>query len=280
MATQELFAIDLKPTLTPADQAKAARLKDRIADAQSLGLKTQVQSLRRKLVSVKKGGRIATLPMTKNEVLIWGVWLPMTYKDRSDRHNEYERQLSEYGFDQIPGHVLKLWKKYKEQKLFQRFEIWTPENPRPDPILVGINGESSYLLARWGESDANLVSFEDIKREIMRRWNADDDFPGNLDEDEPGGYSSWDRIFRAESAFLWGACAAVVTAVTAIFLGFYFGIPVKESSPLTVVLAAAAGAIVARRRYLYKTVQLMKLSPIAKAVLSDDTPERKQIPAN
>ena len=47
----------------------------------------------------------------------------------------------------IPTRVLRLVKNYKGH--FSKLEIWTDK--QQDPLLIGITGSTTFLLARWGD---------------------------------------------------------------------------------------------------------------------------------
>lgn len=166
--SHEIFAIERKPAHLDADSKRIAYIKEKIDLARSLGLYAQVKQLITALSELEKGGLIDTPPMSEAEKLIWGAWLPTVYSDSSWIPKS---KLADYNFDRIPQPVLKQWKKHRDSGLFDEFEIWAPEVQQPDPVLVGVIGSRRYLLARWGESDANLVSFDDIKKILVHRWH-------------------------------------------------------------------------------------------------------------
>ncbi len=169
--------------------------------------------------------------------------------------------------------MLKTWEKHKQSGLFERFEVWTPEVQQPDPILVGINGNSRHLLARWNESGANLVSFDDIKRELVRRWYGD----------EPIGNEPWEqrwvRTQRIGDTFL-----AAIMSTFAILMVVGFGLSVLLRSAgigfsVGVVVAVVAGATIFH--YVRKNAleRCLRMSDLMQAIAKDDSRPRDLHPA-
>lgn len=268
MLAQEIFVIEKKPTLTDKEKARVAVISEKLATAQSLGLKAQVKAIKSELTSLQKGSLIATAPMSKAELLIWGAWLPTAYLDHPNE-DIGEKKLSEYEFDRIPSPVLKIWKHHKDAKNFERFEIWTPEDARPDPILIGVNGNTRHLLARWGESDANLVSLDDIKHELVRRWKAGD-WLKDSNEDV------FERHHRGDIAFWFGLLSAVATFVATMGLMWFLDMTKAQAPFLALIaLAGAVGLGVGIWKYRHKTEKLFNASPLMQAIVKDSFPERK-----
>ena len=141
-------------------------IRSKIELAQNLGLEAQLKILSGDLLYCQN--RFYTESMSEDEIKIWKRFLPTTYY--SDPPNIYERTITNYKFDRIPHPVLSKWKDCKNQGYFSRYEIWTTERPNEDPMLVGYVGNRCYMVARWAESDANLVSFSDVKSIIKDRW--------------------------------------------------------------------------------------------------------------
>ncbi len=270
MSQHELFVINRKPALDEKEATRATALREKLSIAKSLGLKAQAKSLKTDLATVERGCIIATPPMTDSELAIWRAWLPTAYTDLPD---EEDHKLADYNFDRIPSPVLKMWQGHKKSGLFERFEIWTPENPRPDPILVGVNGNSRHLLARWGESDANLVSFNDIKRELVRRWYANEEIVG---EDWHETFARGNRTeIPAISAFALSAISVIALLVLCVFLG----IPPKFAFPIGAVIVAGVGVssfVYILRR---KTAKTLKSSTLMQAIAKDNSRQRELLPA-
>lgn len=171
MSQSEIFAIETKPEFDVQSDRRIAHLREKLNLAKDLKLVNQVRSIELDITTLEGGGRITTLPLSADEILIWKAFLPTTYADsRSDG-----RKLRDYHFDRIPSPVLKAWSVHKKSGVFDSFEIWTPEREQTDPILIGVVGRARYLLARWGESDANLLSWEDVKRTVRRQRLKDVD---------------------------------------------------------------------------------------------------------
>ncbi len=169
MSAHVLYTIDRKPELTSDEKKRVAYLREKQELANSLGLTVQASALDVDIETIKRANLIATPSLSSDELLIWRAWLPTAYAEhlRTAHHGGF---LKYYDFDKIPGPVLKIWQKHRESGLFQSFEIWTPEFHKMDPVLVGVSGTSYHLLARWGESDAQLISFSEIKKKVKQRW--------------------------------------------------------------------------------------------------------------
>lgn len=165
LARYEIFETTGDVAVREENLAHAAYLRENLAMAKRLGLTQQANIIQANINAAESGKRITTRPMTDDEITIWQAWLPMRYTTLPNEG----RRLAEYRYDRIPGPVLKMWDACHTAGIFERYEIWTPERD-PDPVLIGVHGNDRHFLARWGESDANLVSFDDIKRELRRRW--------------------------------------------------------------------------------------------------------------
>jgi len=268
MSQHELFVIDRKPALNEKEATRAAALREKLTIANTLGLKAQAKSLKADIATVERGCLIATPPMTDSELVIWSAWLPTAYTDLPKERNE----LADYNFDRVPGPVLKMWQEYKKTGLFERFEIWTPENKQPDPILVGVNGNARHLLARWGESDANLVSFDDIKRELVRRWYNNEQIGG---EDL---HERWARQSIGESAFFTALISSVVIGFLLIAVCKFLEIPAEAAFPTTgvVIVGIGVGSFFYYRRRFTKNV--LKSSTLMQAIAKDNS-HRELLPA-
>ncbi|MBI4992246.1 MAG: hypothetical protein HZB99_03440 [Candidatus Harrisonbacteria bacterium] len=137
----------------------------------NLGLEGQATMIEK---AIKVGGPLITdkikpdlfwRKISDNDLRIWRIFLPTSY--RSDLGPG--RTLASYAFDQIPEEVISEFELAKALRLFNVYEVRTPEGRNIDPILIGLYGNTSYLIARWGES---LQSFEEIKRQVRqsRGW--------------------------------------------------------------------------------------------------------------
>lgn len=269
--SHELFVIDRKPTLDGEEQKRVAYLRDKLSTAKSLGLKAQMASIKADLATIGRGRLITTTPLTDSELTIWRAWLPTAYTDTSGGD---DHRLADYNFDRTPHPVLKVWQKHKESGAFERFEIWTPENHQPDPILVGVNGNARHLLARWGESDANLVSFDDIKRELVRRWHKNEDI-GNEAYNE-----RLERINRSNDALMSAMFSATLILVfVGLGLTFLFNPPVIGFlvGGLVAIVSSIAIFLYVRKNTLDK---LLRSSILMQAIAKDDSVQRELLPAS
>ncbi len=119
----------------------------------------------------ERWAKLANLePLTHEEYNVWCQWLPTGY--RTDLLRDYHaiKQWNSYAFDFMPISVRDLIKTVQDQGIFEILEIRTPEKVTiPDPALFGWIGNKQYLLARWGESDENLITFEQVKRGLTAR---------------------------------------------------------------------------------------------------------------
>jgi hypothetical protein len=126
-------------------------------------------------------------PLSGTDRTAWEQWLPMPYFSSVEgisseqlrllSPNDKVRLLSEYQYyEGVPQHIRLLMKEVLP--IFTRLEIRTPEKQPvriQDPVLFGhieFPGRPSvvYALARWGESDANLITLDEIKS-ILRLRN-------------------------------------------------------------------------------------------------------------
>lgn len=113
--------------------------------------------------------------LTDDEWKVWRVYCPTPYWLKADpKHN---RLLKDYGFDTIPGPVLRHWKMLSDEFAFDNFIIRTTEKtPHIDPLLLGTLGQSIYLLARWGEEAPGLLTLKEVatrmlKQHVQSAWN-------------------------------------------------------------------------------------------------------------
>lgn len=266
----ELFVIEQKPALDEQEQQRLAYLRDKHKTAGNLGLVALANSIKADIITLERGSLITTAPMSDTELTIWSGWLPTVYSDITDDKN---LQLANYHFDRIPSPVLKMWEKHKQSGLFERFEIWTPEILQPDPILVGVNGNTKHLLARWGESDANLVSFDDIKRELVRRWHNNEVI---------GDYWSSDTSQRRERTNLAGLAAVMIGSVSCIIAAvLLMAVGIKGEAALWILFpfgtTVAVGTFIGVRRLLTK--ELWRSSALMQAIAKDNSRPRELISA-
>lgn len=271
--SHELFVIDRKPELDEQEQKRVASLRDKLSTAEGLGLEAQSASIKADIATVERSRLITTTPMTDTELTIWRAWLPTAYTDIGD---DKRHQLANYHFDRIPQPVLKMWEKHKQSGAFERFEIWTPENHQPDPILVGVNGNARHLLARWGESDANLVSFDDIKHELVRRWYGNERFANAIEPFD----QMWARTRRNEDAIMSAMFSAMfIFMFVSMGLAFLLASP-GLGLPISGAVAVAAGVTIFH--YIRKTTleKILRSSDLMQAIVKDDSVQRKLLPAS
>ncbi len=124
-------------------------------------------------------------PLSEEDYGVWQDFLPSGYVNNrkisfGSWHGEWEKYAY---FEGVPLYVRKLIRDTKD--VFTTLEIRTPEKrPQglPDPALFGhvVTGNTvkTFLLARWAESDANFLTFEDVKavvgiRKARSAVNAD-----------------------------------------------------------------------------------------------------------
>lgn len=270
--SHELFVIDRKEQLDEEESKHVASLRDKLSTAEKLGLAAQAAAITADIATIERGRLITTPPMSDTELVIWRAWLPTAYTDNGDQNGRHK--LADYQFDRVPSPVLKAWEEHKQSGTFERFEIWTPELiTQPDPILVGVNGNSRHLLARWGESDANLVSFDDIKRELVRRWYKDERI-GNEPLSE-----RWRRRERSSNAF-------IVALVATIAISSLVGLGVAILSRSGGIAFGVAGAVavasgVSIFHYARKkmTDNLLLSSGLMQAIAKDDSKPRDLLSA-
>lgn len=141
-----------QPVIVPKDNERIASL------AKSLGLDVQAKRHRADVALIPK--IFARAQLTREEEVIWGAFCPRVYT---------EREFATYQFDTIPAEVIEHWTQLK-QFPWDTFEIHTTEATKfEDPLLIGVYQNVRYLLARWGEEAATLLSFNEVKRQLKER---------------------------------------------------------------------------------------------------------------
>lgn len=167
MAVFELFAATQAKKVAPIEDAeRVAYVQRKIALAEELGLTAQTGILRRDLQRAERAVLDAS-PLTHDEYMIWCEFLPTAYNFGAKAHEYWSGRNYEY--DRIPMPVLEKWLACRKEGLYDAYEIRTPEIKNVDPILLGIRDGHYYMLARWAESDVNLITFAGIKRKLV--WN-------------------------------------------------------------------------------------------------------------
>ncbi len=161
-AAFDLCGLDFqqKSRLDADKESQEMMYQEQLQIATDLGLDSQAQVAATKLRALRRA-EITTAPLNDTELVIWREWLPTAYRG--------EQELKEYIFDIIPVPVLQLIQEWRRADIFDLFEIRTPEKHKPDPALFGIRDNRCWLLARWAESDFQIVSFDEIKRRLIPR---------------------------------------------------------------------------------------------------------------
>lgn len=269
----ELFDVKAKPALEESNDKHLMYLHDKFIRSDALGLVSQSKTIKGEIASIERGGRISTPALTEVELLLWRTWLPTVY---TEDHTDQRFRFESYHFDMIPLPVLKQWQKHKESGLFEHFEIWTPEHIHEDPVLVGMNGTTVHMLARWGESDANLLSLDDIKTEIVKRWHRGDRLHGESRREALGRS---DRSLASTITALVSVCfyAAIILITTSTFGPLDGSVGSNTFSFLcsgALVIALATYFIT----YEILTRRLVKRSKILRAIREHTPIMRERIP--
>lgn len=171
------------------DPQRPASLEDEIREheliaqrdaAARVGLTQVVATCEWRLAQLRCARTIAFPLLTPREVSVWRRFLPMTYSSRitsKNQSSQFFQPMESYAFDVPPLSVLELYASVQATQVFNHYEIWTPERPLPEPILVGYKkwlgqplGQpwpiGPFLLARWGEA---LEDFETIAQTVAQQ---------------------------------------------------------------------------------------------------------------
>lgn len=156
---------DLKIEEDVSVEANLLSARSELKFANKIGLRQQAHQARRSVERLKKRRNkphmtVTTQPLNAQELAVWRQWLPRSYEKWELRYYEYDR---------IPVPVMEQWAELKKARVFQEFEIRTPERVRPDPALFGHRDGKVWLIARWAESDERLISFEEIAQQVRKR---------------------------------------------------------------------------------------------------------------
>lgn len=176
MATCQIYADETAP-YTPDQEITFLALETQIRLAGEAGLTAQEKEAKDELVI----RRFGLTPLNTEEFTKWRAWFPMSY--RADyfhcgncgmpalKPSPYVpdlAQLANYRFDRVPVSVLELIRSMKDK--LDWIEIRTPEQAHmQDPGIFGGIGKFAALFGRWGESDARLISFEEITSGLKAR---------------------------------------------------------------------------------------------------------------
>ncbi len=143
----------------PAPQSEAAAI------AEELGLTVQAARYGKRTDIAEQFGHVC---LSDDEWSVWDAFCPTAYfENRTGRVGE---SFSDYGFDLIPAPVLKYWRDVKRDYAFDEFQIWTVEENKQDPLLIGIYAGAHYLLARWGTESPELLPFHEVARQVADRF--------------------------------------------------------------------------------------------------------------
>ena len=75
--------------------------------------------------------------------------------------------VSKYGGGIIPLRVLQIISHAQQMDWFKGMFIWSENEYRIDPILIGKTEKDTYILARWGDA---LESYEEIVKKAKIKW--------------------------------------------------------------------------------------------------------------
>jgi len=153
------MSVEIREVEQREDTIEVTALREKQRVAKDLGLTGQVGLIQAQIDHLTLGSR----PLAQWEMNIWQWWLPTRY---SDGHYGF----SNYTYDEMPLEVMEHLPEWR--KRFANLIIATPERIAPsfDPALFGQRSGLTFLLARWGESDASLLSFKEIARRVRGRF--------------------------------------------------------------------------------------------------------------
>jgi len=217
-----IFEIETRPTLTNESIHRAEVLKKEICRFVEIGTNNRSQSLRMEFVGVTRGGLIVTPSLTPEESTIWHEWLTMSW-------SACDLNWSICDFSSMPDIVIEHLAKCKRQEGFVEYQV-RGRCQADEYVLVGINGSVEHLLARWNKRGHRLMTFDDIKREMKRRWPSENRF-----------YFFFDEI------------ACVLACLDSVLAGVYGRWIIGDTTSITWVLMPIVGVVVfvLLRRRLY-----------------------------
>ena len=168
VAIYKLFEVGKKVTADPEElRERLDHIESKKKLAEKLGLSGQIALLNNEVRRIK-APVLDMEPMSVEDIALWKAFLPTAYNVTP---NSAWGDGRKYEFDKIPHPVLSKFSDCVDEKVFDKYEIWTPEARHiPDPVLVGYIGQSCYMIARWAESDANLITVAGIKRFLFWKW--------------------------------------------------------------------------------------------------------------
>lgn len=195
MSSHEIFDIKTKSELSKEQHAQYDELIAQHGVAKELGLTKQVDLIGTQAANYRRCCLITNSPLTSDELIIWRSWLPKHYTTANSVKKAQD--IGDYAYHVIPCAVLNTWKTCKDSRLFESFEIFAGDENKLDNVLVGVNGNVYYLVARWSAMTVNFLSFEKIKRELELQWLKNLKFSGDQKYPwfDPRRYNHPDVIF-------------------------------------------------------------------------------------
>jgi hypothetical protein len=127
-----------------------------MALAEKLGLEGQIG-----LVVRAESGDSTRIPypeMTKADAAVYEAVFPV------------KTEVSKYSAGILPLRVMQVVAYCRERELYGKIEVWHKRVRDPDPILVGVNSDKRYLLARWGDA---LAPMKDLVAEATEKVRAE-----------------------------------------------------------------------------------------------------------
>lgn len=77
-----------------------------------------------------------------------------------------KEDVAKFGKEPIPMEALGLLGLAIHENYFEKIQVWySPSDP--DPFLIGINGNETNLLCRWGTESKSL---EQLKESAIKKW--------------------------------------------------------------------------------------------------------------
>ena len=146
--------------------------------AQRAGFSEVAEIRATKLISEERSRLLKALGFEEISIVdyeIWKKFLPTGYGYAPSDRRWWNGARGSYKFDYPPVPILEWIGEVLEGGMFSGLEIRTTEavvTPKNlDPALFGVLSDPTqiFLLARWGESDANLITFEEIKQLVLAK---------------------------------------------------------------------------------------------------------------
>jgi hypothetical protein len=130
--------------------------------------------------------------LTDQEYRVWDIHLPdysCSCAECDDLDNELDDLRDE---DELPEEVQAALRQARSGEYFDVIQLWTSENSWDECLLVGVKGEETYLIARWG---IDLRDYFDIEHEVVGKaleaYDPDsEDEPATADKDDDLSFGS------------------------------------------------------------------------------------------